>query len=86
MPKFTYTMIFIRNEETGALNGYIPDLAIFAEGLTEEEVIEELQDMFTNYVKLATMHNAEIPEPSTYDTIAKKWPGFRISLITTNIK
>ena len=85
MPKHTYPIIFIKNEETGYHNGYIPDLAVFAEGRTPEDVYADLEEILHNYMFLAHKYSAEIPEPSTLDDIAKKWPGYKVSLITTNI-
>ena len=86
MPKFTYPIIFILNEETKHHNGYIPDLAVFAEGKTPEAVYEDMEEILHNYIFLATKYSAEIPTPSTLEEIIKKWPGYKVSLISTEIK
>ena len=86
MPKYTYPIIFILNEETRHHNGYIPDLAIFAEGKTPEDVYEQMEEILKNYMALAVKYDTEIPTPSSLETITKKWPGYKVSLITANIK
>ena len=86
MPKYTYPIIFILNEETRYHNGYIPDLAIFAEGKTPEDVYADMEEILKNYMSLAVKYEAEIPTPSTLESIAKKWPGYKVSLITAEIK
>ena len=82
--KFTYPVVFILNEETKYYNGYIPDLAIFAEGQTPEEVYGELEIIITNFAHLAKKYNTEVPEPSTLDEIVKKWPRYKVSLISAS--
>jgi len=86
MPKYTYPIIFILNEETGQHNGYIPDLAIFAEGATPEDVYAEMEGILKNFMHLSNKYNTEIPEPSTLDATTKKWPGYKVSLISAEIK
>jgi len=86
MPKHTYPIIFIKNEDTGFHNGYIPDLAIFAEARTPEEVYSDMEEVLFNYMFLANKYSAEIPEPSTLEDISKKWPGYKVSLITATVK
>ena len=86
MPKYTYPIIFILNEETKHYNGYIPDLAVFAEGKAPEDVYSDMEEILKNYMALAIKYNAEIPAPSTLEQITKKWPGYKISLITAEIK
>ena len=86
MPKFTYPIIFILNEETKCHNGYIPDLAIFAEGQTPEEVYAEMEIILKNFMYLSTKYNTEIPAPSTLDETVRKWPGYKVSLISAEIK
>jgi predicted RNase H-like HicB family nuclease len=86
MPKHTYPIIFILNPETEYFNGYIPDLAIFAEGKTPEEVYAEMEEILQNYMYLATKYHTEIPEPSSLEAITKKWPGFKVSLISATTK
>ena len=86
MPKYTYPVIFILNEETRYHNGYIPDLAIFAEGQTPEEVYAEMEIILKNFMYLSTKYNTEIPEPSTLEQVTNKWPGYKVSLISAEIK
>jgi predicted RNase H-like HicB family nuclease len=82
MPKFTYPIIFILNPETEFFNGYIPDLAIFAEGKSPEDVYAEMEEILKNYMVLAAKYNTEIPDASTLDEVTKKWPGYKVSLIS----
>jgi len=86
MPRHTYPIIFILNEETKYHNGYIPDLAIFAEGQTPEDVYAELEGILRNFIYLCSKYNTEIPEPSTLDEVIKKWPGYKVSLISAEVK
>ena len=86
MPKHTYPIIFISNEETKLYNGYVPDLAIFADGKTPEDVYSYMEEMLHNYMVLAAKYNVEIPTPSTLEDTTKKWPGYKVSLITAEIK
>lgn len=86
MPKYTYPVIFIYNKEAECYNGYVPDLAIFADGQTPEEVYADLEEILNNYMFLATKYKTEIPEPSTLEVISSKWPGYKVSLITATVK
>ena len=86
MPKYTYPIIFIHNEETGYHNGYIPDLAIFADGKSPEEVYAEMEAILHNFIYLSTKYNTEIPAPSSLDETVKKWPGYKVSLISADVK
>ena len=86
MQKFTFPVIFIFNEETKQHNGYIPDLAIFSEGETPEEVYADMEIILKNYMFLAVKYGTEIPAASTLDETVKKWPGFKVSLISAEIK
>jgi len=86
MPKYTYPIIFILNEETKRHNGYIPDLAIFAEGDSPEEVYAEMEDILKNFMYLSNKYNTEIPNPSTFDEVVNKWPGYKVSLISAEVK
>jgi predicted RNase H-like HicB family nuclease len=86
MQKFTFPIIFIFNEESNLHNGYIPDLAIFSEGQSPEEVYAEMEIILENYMFLAVKYGTEIPAASTLDATVKKWPGFKVSLISAEIK
>jgi len=86
MPKFTYPILFILNEETGQHNGYIPDLALFAEGENPEDVYAEMESILKNFMQISVKYNIEIPEPSKFDDIVNKWPGHKVSLISAEIK
>jgi len=86
MQKFTFPVIFIFNEETKQHNGYIPDLAIFSEGETPEEVYADMEIILKNYMFLAVKYGTEIPAASTLDETVKKWPGFKVSLISAEIR
>ena len=85
MPKFTYPIVFIFNEEAGVYNGYIPDLCIFSIGNTLEEVYAEAEEKMQEYFKLCTLHDFEFNPPSTLDEVSKKWKGYKVSLLTANV-
>ena len=85
MPKFTYPIVFVFNEESGQYNGYIPDLTIFADGDKLEEVYARAEDLIHEYFRLATKHDIDFPSPSSLEDIASKWTGYKVSLLTANI-
>ena len=78
--------MFILNQETNFHNGYIPDLALFSEGQNIEDVYEEMTDILRNYISLAIKYEADVPLPSTLNDITGKWPGYKVSLITAELK
>jgi len=86
MLKFTFPVIFIFNEETQQHNGYIPDLALFTEGHSPEEVYAEMELILKNLIHLSIKYSIEIPEPSTLNETVKKWPGYKVSLISAEVK
>ena len=86
MHKFTYPVVFIFNEETKQHNGYIPDLAICALGQNSEDVYAEMEIILRNFVYLSEKYSVEIPSPSTLDETVAKWPGYKVSLISAEIK
>jgi predicted RNase H-like HicB family nuclease len=81
-----YPIVFILNEETKMYNGYIPDLAICAVGKTLEDTIFEAQQLMTKFFDIALKYRTEIPEPSSLETIYKKWEGYKVMYVTANIK
>jgi len=86
MPKFTYPVVFIFNEATQQHNGYLPDLNIRGVGDSPEDVYAGLEDTLKNYMKISGKYNLEIPEPSKFDDIVNKWPGYKVSLISADVK
>jgi len=85
MPKFTYPIVFIMNPDTGAYNGFIPDLLIFAEGEELEKVYEQAQDILQKFFELQTKYQKEVPSPSTLDVVSAKWTCYKVSLVTANV-
>ena len=67
-------------------NGYIPDLAICAEGKTLEDVIGEAQILMTKFFELVVKYNTDVPSPSSLDDTYKKWKGYKVMYVTANIK
>ena len=67
-------------------NGYVPDLAIFAEGATLEEVISEAQKIMTKFFELVMKYETEVPEPSSLETTYNKWKGYKVMYVTANVK
>ena len=86
MKSYTYPIVFIRNEETKRYNGFIPDLVVFAEGETLEDVIAEAQTIMAKYFELALKHDTEIPEPTSLEKTYEKWKGYKVMYVTANIK
>jgi len=86
MPKLTYPIVFVFNEETKCHNGYIPDLAIFADGQTPEDVYAEMETILKNFLHLSIKYNTDIPAPRTLDEVVMKWPGFKVSLISAEVR
>lgn len=81
----TYNTLLILNEETNYFNVYIPDLAVFAEGKTKEEVISDLLEIMENYTALAIKYEAHLPKPSPIDDIKNEWTGYDVFSIVINI-
>ena len=79
-------MVFIFNEDTGIYNGYIPDLTLYCEGETLEAVYACAEELIQYYFELATKYETEIPAPSTMQAISEKWTGYKVSLITADVK
>ena len=86
MPKFTYPIVFIFNEIDGRYNGFVPDLSIFSEGEKVEDVYSFAEELVEKYFELALEHDIDFPEPSSLEDVANKWQGFKVSLLTANIK
>lgn len=84
--KHTYPMVFIYNEDAKVYNGYIPDLTLYCEGETLEVVYACAEELIQYYFELATQHDTEVPAPSTLEEITQKWTGYKVSLISANIK
>lgn len=84
--KFTYPMVFIHNDETNLYNGYIPDLTLYCEGETLENVYAAAEELIQYYFELATKYDTEIPSPSALEQITEKWTGYKTSLITADVK
>jgi len=67
-------------------NGFIPDLALGAEGATLEEVIAEAQKIMARFFELVVKLQTEIPEPTTLEATYAKWKGHKVMYVTANIK
>ncbi|MCL2755496.1 MAG: type II toxin-antitoxin system HicB family antitoxin [Firmicutes bacterium] len=85
MPKFTYPIVFILNEETGAYNGFMPDLLIYAIGETLEDVYAEAEYKMHVYFKIALREEIDFPEPTSLEDVSAKWKGYKVSLLTANL-
>ena len=85
MKSYTYPIIFILNRETNTYNGFIPDLAIAAEGTTLEEVISHAQSLIAKFFELAIKYNTDVPEPSSLEATYDKWKGYKVMYVTANI-
>jgi predicted RNase H-like HicB family nuclease len=86
MATYTYPIVFILNRETGLYNGYLPDLAIAAEGKTLEETIARAQDKLKHFFELAIKFENEVPTPSPLDQIINKWKGYKVMVVTAAVK
>jgi predicted RNase H-like HicB family nuclease len=78
--------VFIFNVETNHYNGYLPDLAIAAEGATLEETIAQAQQRLGRFFELALKYNTDVPAPSALDKTYDKWKGYKVMYVTTTIK
>ena len=82
---YTYPIVFILNRETNMYNGFIPDLAIAAEGATLEDVISHAQDLLAKFFKLVIKYNTDVPAPSSLEATYDKWKGYKVMYVTANI-
>ncbi|MCL2850735.1 MAG: type II toxin-antitoxin system HicB family antitoxin [Firmicutes bacterium] len=87
MPKFTYPIVFILNEEAGKYNALIPDLGITFVEDTLESVYACAEEVMHRFFTLALEHEIEYGTPSTLEEISDRWvgKGYKVSLITANI-
>jgi len=67
-------------------NGFIPDLAIGAEGATLEDVIAQAQVLIKKFFELAIKYNTDVPSPSKLDETYKKWQGYKVMYVTANVE
>ena len=86
MQRFTYPIVFVFNEETKLHNGYIPDLGLFSGGDTPEETYSDMELTLKNFMFLSVRYSIDPPAPSTLDETVAKWPGYKVSLISAEIK
>ena len=86
MKTYTYPIVFILNRETNLYNGFIPDLAIAAEGHTLEEVISHAQALLAKFFKLTVKYAVEAPTPSTLEATYEKWKGYKVMYVTANVE
>ena len=85
MKSHTYPIVFVLNRESNMYNGYIPDLAIAAEGATLEEVIAEAQQLIAKFFDLAIKYKSDVPAPSTLEETYAKWKGYKVMYVTANV-
>ena len=86
MKSYTYPIVFVLNKETNMYNGYIPDLAIAAQGQTMEEVIAEAQELLAKFFNLAVKYGTDVPEPSSLEATYEKWKGYKVMYVTAKVK
>jgi len=67
-------------------NGFIPDLAIGAEGATLEDVIAHAQTLIAKFFELAIKYNTDVPTPSTLEQTYDKWKGYKVMYVTANVE
>jgi len=67
-------------------NGYMPDLAIAAEGKTIEESIAHAQDALKQFFNLAIKYETDVPTPTPLDQIYSKWKGYKVMVVTASVK
>jgi predicted RNase H-like HicB family nuclease len=75
-------MVFVFDESTEGYCGFVPDLVLYCEGKVIEDVYEGARQLIQYYFELAIKYDTEIPAPSTLEEISKKWPNYKVSLIT----
>ena len=67
-------------------NGFIPDLAIAAEGATLEEVIAHAQELLAKFFDLAIKYKTDVPAPSSLEATYEKWKGYKVMYVTANVE
>ncbi|MCL2587394.1 MAG: type II toxin-antitoxin system HicB family antitoxin [Firmicutes bacterium] len=85
MPKFTYPVVFIHNEEGECYNAFLPDLGVFSIGDTMEEAYADAEKLITKYFQIATAEDFDFATPTSLEDITKKWKGYKVSLLTANL-
>ena len=82
---YTYPIVFILNDETRMYNGYIPDLAICAEGKTLEDAIQEAQALMKKFFELVIKYGTDIPSATSLEETYNKWKGYKVMYVTANV-
>jgi len=85
MPKFTYPVVFVRNEQIDGYNAYIPDLGITSVGETMEDAYESAERMQKHYFEILLAEDFDIPIPTSLEDVSAKWKDYKVSLLTANI-
>jgi len=85
MAKLTYPIVFIFNPETKLFNGFVPDLAIYAEGVTRKDVTEEAEHILVKYMELAQKYKTDIPKPTSMEKTKEKWKAYEIGLVSVKV-
>lgn len=83
--KFTYPIVFILNEETKRMNGFMPDLNLFSAGNSTEEAKSDMERILYTFIEMSLKYSVEMPRPSTLYNIREIWQGFDVSQISVNL-
>ena len=79
---YEYPVVFIKNEESGIFNAFVPDLFVFAESKTQKQATIEVKMIAKKFLQMAKKYQTEIPIPSTIEDVENKWKGWKVSLMS----
>lgn len=74
MKSYVYPAVLFPDNEIGGFTIAIYDLSLFNEGDSVEEAHIVMQDMLTSYIETSLKYNLELPAPSDFDAVMKKYP------------
>lgn len=74
MKSYVYPAVLFPDDEMGGFTIAIYDLSLFNEGDSVEEAHSVMQDMLTSYIETSLKYNIELPAPTDFDVLMKKYP------------
>ena len=64
----------------------LPDLNLLTVGDTTEETFVKGRQSLISYFELATRFDTEIPEPSTFEDIKKRYPDKNVMMLDVSVE
>lgn len=74
MKSYVYPAVLFPDEEMGGFSIAIYDLSLFNEGDSVEEAHAIMQAMLTSYIETSIKYGFELPPPTDFDVVLKKYP------------